>query len=161
MKFILMLLFASAVGVGASAFIRTAAMNLTHTDQSSSARIEPVSQEGASFTIRPVGARTTRNFIENCVGRCRCDVHHVTETVAMPGIVTASKVFDVGPNRSPRCPGIGGPHNIAPVPGASEQCYVCPSDMLYSSHLRGGSDLLRRWGFSEHVCAVVTRKCAN
>ncbi len=160
-KSVLIFLIALSVGIGAAVILSSSNNHATNFQQSPPPRAQQIAQSNTTRTLRPFGPQTTNKFVESCTGRCRCSAYYVTETVAKPGIVTASTEFDVGVNRVARCPGIAGTHNRAPVTGTSNQCYVCPSGMIYSRQLRGGEDLLRRWGFNEHVCVKIDRQCAN
>lgn len=151
LKIVAIFVLAMGVGIGFSSFI-------TVQDMSS----PPVGSSAilaSSSTIQPIGPRTTNNFVENCEGRCRCSSYYVTETVATPGIVTASTEFDVPLKRKAQCPSSGGMNYGNPVEGQAGHCYVCPSDMTYSRLLRNNADLKRRWGFSRDVCVTSKRVC--
>ncbi len=161
MKSVLIFLAALGAGLGIVFFQNEPITFLPEANAVQSVHVWSLAQSSHSRTVRSFGQQSTINYTEYCKGRCRCDSYFVTETVAKPGIITASIEFDAGPNPSPRCPGIGGTHNAQPVPGNPDQCYVCPQGMLYSSSMRGGEDVLRRWNFGEHVCVKVERKCTK
>lgn len=161
-KSLIIFFIALAVGVGAVAIVQSQGGNSYSDSYSQSANSNQRSAIPVkSSMIRNFGPKETVTRVEYCEGRCRCDRYNVTETVAKAGIIRANKTYDVGANPVPRCPGINGTHNRAPVPGASGQCYVCPSGMSLSAFSRGGDDLLRRWNYSEPACVKVVKECAN
>ncbi|NNE56804.1 MAG: hypothetical protein HKN36_01730 [Hellea sp.] len=160
MKSIIIFILAMTAGVGGAIYFN---MQRTSTISSPYAA-NSAPQQPASLDpqwIRNIGPTETITRVEYCEGRCRCDSYNVTETVARAGIIKASKRYDAGANRSPRCPGINGTHNRAPVPGASGQCYVCPTGMSFSSFMRGGDEVQQRWNSGEPVCVTINSVCAQ
>jgi len=112
--------------------------------------------EAGEVTLPQSSTRITKEFVEECTGRCRCRQFRIIQTVITAGVHKANKKYDAI-KRIPRCQAPSG-HN-ATLRGDS--CMICPAGMLYSSTLRDRNKILQRMNLLSDICVAVKKTCMS